>query len=325
MSSAYHLEVASRTESEASGKTTTITTTVVTPMPPSPPPAPAVPADVNAGEEGTDAVPPSSAAGYEYVSNCILPTEFIKLKLIRKANYNHNAGLFTFEVPGNQLLNLPTCACILVRGGKDKEGSPVVRPYTPVFTNTPGEFTLLIKVYPDGVLSSWMDGLSIGKEAEFKLIKQNLKARHPFGKKRVSMIAGGTGITPMYQALEQIVNTGDDTEVVLLYGNATVADILLKAELDDLASKSGGKVKVVHVVGSKPDQEPIEGWDGELGWVDEAKVKKFLFPPAPDSLVFVCGLPGLYKAMCGARTEPELQEGTILQRLGYTAENVKKF
>ena len=64
--------------------------------------------------------------------------------------------------------------------------------------------------------------------------------------------------------------------------------------------------KVVHVVGDKPDMPPIPGWDGELGWVDEAKVKQHCFPPAPDVLTMVCGVPGLYDVMCGPRTEPEV-------------------
>jgi NAD(P)H-flavin reductase len=50
-----------------------------------------------------------------------------------------------------------------------------------------------------------------------------------------------------------------------LYGNATVADILMKAELAELERKSGGRVTIIHVVGTTPDQSPIEGWEGELG------------------------------------------------------------
>ena len=70
---------------------------------------------------------------------------------------------------------------------------------------------------------------------------------------------------------------------------------------------------------------PIEGWDGELGWVDEAKFVKYAAPPSEDTLVMVCGLPGLYDAFCGPRTEAGVQKRTILHKLGYTAEMVAKF
>ena len=81
------------------------------------------------------------------------------------------------------------------------------------------------------------------------------------------MIAGGTGITPMYQALQLLAQSDDATEVTLLYGNKSPADVLLKDELDELAKKSSGRIKIVNVVGERPDQPPIEGWDGELGYV----------------------------------------------------------
>ena len=34
--------------------------------------------------------------------------------------------------------------------------------------------------------------------------------------------------------------------------------------------------------------------------------------------IFVCGLPIMYKLWCGDRAEPELAEGTLLDKLGYT-------
>ena len=59
------------------------------------------------------------------------------------------------------------------------------------------------------------------------------------------MIAGGTGITPMYQALELLANTpGDDTEVTLLYGNASTEDILMQKELERLEKVADGRLKV---------------------------------------------------------------------------------
>jgi ferredoxin-NADP reductase len=79
-----------------------------------------------------------------------------------------------------------------------------------------------------------------------------ISQRYPFKKKTISMVAGGTGITPMYQALDRLVHTpGDTTEVTLLYGNATVEDILLKAELAALEEASDGRLKVIHVLGTR--------------------------------------------------------------------------
>ena len=66
-------------------------------------------------------------------------------------------------------------------------------------------------------------------------VKPNIKPfLYPFpGVERITMLAGGTGIAPMIQALHVLLTTpGDKTRVRLLYGNLSPADIMLKAELD---------------------------------------------------------------------------------------------
>lgn len=85
--------------------------------------------------------------------------------------------------------------------------------------------------------------------------------------------------------------------------------------------------------GTKP--QPPEGLDalnkadgstiGVEGWVDEARVKEYAFPPADDTQVFVCGLPSVYDSLCGPRTEKALAPMSVLSRLGYSADMVFKF
>jgi len=271
----------------------------------------------------TSAAP--AAGAHEYASTCVIPTEWMDLPLIRKKEVTANTKQFTFSTPAGKPLALPTCACILVKG-VDSEGEDAVRPYTPVTQSTAGEFDLLVKVYDQGKCSKYLDGLSIGDKVAMKHIKFNIKIQYPFNKKSVTMICGGTGVTPMHQALDLLINTpGDDTKITMLYGNATPPDILMRDELAALEKASGGRLKVVHVVGTKANQEPIPGWDGELGWVDRAKVEKHAFPPSDDTIVFVCGVPAMYQGMCGPRNEPEVKEGTILHSLGYTDDMVSKF
>ena len=38
----------------------------------------------------------------------------------------------------------------------------------------------------------------------------------------------------------------------------------------------------------------------------------------------MCGVPAMYETLCGPRGEKELKEGTLLAKLGYTAEMVAK-
>lgn len=64
-------------------------------------------------------------------------------------------------------------SAILVKGAgegvKDKEGKPVIRPYTPVTSpETPGHLDLLIKKYPNGAMTSHVHGLKPGDKLAFK-------------------------------------------------------------------------------------------------------------------------------------------------------------
>ena len=75
-----------------------------------------------------------------------------------------------------------------------------------------------IQVYVDGVVSKMLGELEIGSEINFKHLKRNIKQQYPFrAKKKLTMVCGGTGITPMYQALQTIVKHPEDPlEVVLV-------------------------------------------------------------------------------------------------------------
>ena len=117
------------------------------------------------------------------------------------------------------------------------------------------------------------------------------------------MISGGTGITPMLQVIRQIFNdVGDTTRVNVLFANVSSADILMKKELDELASAH--KNLTVHY--AIDADEP--GWTGEVGYISAEMMKKCeLFKPSglmnklfasadkvdKDTAVLVCGPPAM--------------------------------
>lgn len=262
----------------------------------------------------------------ERCSSCFFPTEFHHVPLINVRPVSHDTKVYTFGLPPRVSLSLPVCACILLQG-YDANGQPVVRPYTPISSNhVTGQFDLLVKHYDKGVVSQWLASQTAGTLVAFKHIPFNIKAQYPFtGRTKLNMICGGTGVTPMYQALLELAsNPSDALQVTCLIANKAVTDILLREELEAIVKQSNGRIKVVHVIGDRPDQPPIPGWGGEVGWVDEAKIQKYCFKPDPDVLTLVCGVPPLYHLLCGPRTDPQVKEGTVLHRLGYTDDMVSK-
>ena len=94
-----------------------------------------------------------------------------------------------------------------------------------------------MKKYPDGALSNYLFGLDIGDKFRIKGPFPKVGYR-PNMAKRIGMVAGGTGITPMLQILEKALPDRDDqTEFSLIYCNQTPEDILLRDRLDDLAER----------------------------------------------------------------------------------------
>ncbi|VDP90521.1 unnamed protein product, partial [Echinostoma caproni] len=74
----------------------------------------------------------------------------------------------------------------------------------------------------------------------------------------VSMICGGSGITPMFQLLTHILHDKKDcTKLALLYANNTEGDILLRDELEDLKDKFPDQFKLWYTVTEAPPRNSL--------------------------------------------------------------------
>ena len=149
-------------------------------------------------------------------------------------------------------MSLPVSSAIVLNA-PIADGKSVARPYNPISSNDQlGSFDLLVKVYPDGKASRYIDGLKPGDRVSFKQVKPNIKPfLYPFPSvERITMLAGGTGIAPMIQALHPLLTTaGEARQVRLLYGNKSPDDIMLKPQLDALAKAHADRFTVTYVVG----------------------------------------------------------------------------
>lgn len=141
----------------------------------------------------------------------------------------------------------------------------------------------------------------------------------------IALISGGTGITPMYQLARAIFNNPDDkTKVTLVFANVTEEDILLKQEFQELENKYPQRFRAFYVL-DKPPKE----WSGGKGFINKELLKTVLPEPKTENIkIFVCGPPGMYKAISGPKKSPSDQgeiDGSVLHELGYTKDQVYKF
>ena len=216
-----------------------------------------------------------------------------------------------------QPLNLSTCACVLAKDDlPDREGKleGVIRPYTPISTNSQiGSFDLLIKNYgKNGRMSTHLCNLKEGAEISFKHIDFSAKIQAPFPCKKLCMLVGGTGITPMIQALHAVLgDPASDIEVIMLYGLRDYKDILGKDLLGSW-SKQSDRLSVTHIWSHEPEDSE---WGGAVGHISKEVIEKHL-PPLEDkeSIIFICGPPPMYNALYGSRDEKELSG--LLKEMG---------
>ncbi len=141
----------------------------------------------------------------------------------------------------------------------------------------------------------------------------------------IGLIAGGTGITPMYQIIRAIFNNPDDkTKVTLVFGNISEDDILLKHELHELENTYPQRFRAYYTL-----DKPSDKWMGGTGFITKELLKTVLPEPKMGEKLklFVCGPPGMYKAISGTKTSPSYQGelSGMLKDLGYQKEQVYKF
>jgi cytochrome-b5 reductase len=262
---------------------------------------------------------------------CFNPKNFTKFRLVSSAYETHDTRRFTFALPTNESkMNLPTASCIVLKF-KDEDGKDVVRPYTPTSTpETTGRFELIVKRYPKAKMGSHLFTMRPGEEIDMKGPFMKLDyAANKFDE--IGMIAGGTGITPMYQIINDILkNPKDTTELNLVYLNKARRDMILANELNEMV-KTYPQFNMYLML-----QEAPKKWLGGVGLVTKDVLQTFMPKVAgtpgavKKSLILVCGPPPMMKAVSGDKdySKGSPQQGDLagmLKEMGYKADQVLKF
>lgn len=235
--------------------------------------------------------------------------EFQEFPLVQKTVLSHNTAVYRFGLPNtNDILGLPIGQHVSIAANID--GKEVVRSYTPTSSDEDkGYFDLVIKTYPTGNVSKNVGNLNIG---------DSIRVRGPKGQftysrglvRALGMVAGGTGITPMYQIIKQIAkDPNDHTEVHLVFGNVNYDDILLKKELDELAAKHDN-INVYYILDNPPEK-----WQGGVGFVTSKILKERVPAPADDVKLLMCGPPPMISAVKKAAVDVGYQKAKPVSKL----------
>lgn len=190
----------------------------------------------------------------QYLGESVLhPQQYRKLPFVRKEVLSPDTYRFAFSLPkSTDNLRLPIGQHVAIQAEID--GKMVSRSYTPVSNSKDqGYLELVIKVYPQGVMTNYLAALKPNDLVQFRGPKGRMNYHRGLCK-NLGMIVGGTGITPAYQIIRAICEDPEDnTKVSLLYANNTEEDILLRGELARLQHKFPSKLSVWYVLSSPPE------------------------------------------------------------------------
>jgi len=274
----------------------------------------------------TSAVPsPAAAAAVPTGPPTTLEkTKFVALPLLWKKEISADTRVFRFSLPSAEHeLGLPVGQHLFIRM-RNAEGAKVMRAYTPMGCGA-GYVDFVIKVYfanvhprfPDGgKLTQLLNGLNAGDTIEVKgplgeyIFNTDVKEAAGVPKSlttfthtvtgvdtsfdKIGFIAGGSGITPVLQTCHALVaDKQRDMSISILFANRTVDDILCKELLDHL--QTDPRVRVWYTV----DVQPADAsWKYSVGFISEAMIADQLPPPAPKTMIFMCGPPPMINFAC---------------------------
>lgn len=237
-------------------------------------------------------------------------------------------------------------------------GHVLDKSYSPVNLVSPHDFeardnttlALLVKSYPmqeGGGLGAFICSRQVGDTLSLRVKPETRFHGAPYVPnrwRRLSLIAAGTGIAPLYQLAHGILaNPEDRTELTMVFCNRGPEDVLFRTELDLWAATHPETFRV-HYVLSQPTEDMAEASmdDFSAGRITDAVIAENIFPPSTDpdpdsggaSHVMVCGQDQFLDTVCGRHVRTRTEEGRkrkqqgplsgALARLGYTAGSVSK-
>lgn len=111
----------------------------------------------------------------------------------------------------------------------------------------------------------------------------------------VQLVAGGSGVVPLYAMAAAHEGAGDATPFRLLYSVRRPGNAFFAAELADLAALAGDRLAIDWVY----TRRAPDGWPGVPGRLTRDRLAELAIPAAEHPRVFVCGPTPFVEAVAG--------------------------
>jgi glycine betaine catabolism B len=204
----------------------------------------------------------------------------------QKQNLNYKAGQFA----------------VIDLGTKEDPKGPM-RSFTMASSPTEKDFILVSTRIRDTPFKKRLANLDLGTL---------VKITAPLGKfilsedysRSVVLLSGGIGVTPFRSMIKYAADKQLPINIMLFDSNRNQGNILYKEEFDKCVN-ANKNLKIIYTItgkgqeGSSSSPSTLDDdWKGESGFINKAMLAKYLTPAdLNNSIFFICGPPGMLKAM----------------------------
>ncbi|MEO9237702.1 MAG: FAD-binding oxidoreductase, partial [Jatrophihabitantaceae bacterium] len=202
---------------------------------------------------------------------------------------------------------------------------------TPAELAERGELRIGVKRIPSGLFSGWLTGsLDAPADPAGLLVGDLVEVMTPAGRfgtatgtdrdgRQLGCLAAGSGITPMLSVIATVLATEPASQVSLIYGNRTSAEVMFLEELADLKNRYPDRLTLLHVLSGEPQLSELL-----TGRIDAAKIATLLADPATQAASidewFLCGPFGMVTAARDALSAGGVAESRIHTELFFAGE-----
>jgi ferredoxin-NADP reductase len=217
-----------------------------------------------------------------------MPVE-IKVRIKEIIRRNYNVKSFRLEMP--EAVDFKAGQFLLIKLQSD----PLLKRYLSI-SSSPTEKCYLefTKKLTESDFSKTLDNLKSGDQVAIQ---------YPFGKfildesfSKIAFLSGGIGITPIRSICKYAVDKNLGSDIVLLYSNRSVRDVVFKDDFDAMM-KSYPALRVAHVL---CETEP--GFVCTVGRINAGVIKSEI-PDYQERKFYLCGPPQMVEAMRKLLTE----------------------
>jgi len=129
-------------------------------------------------------------------------------------------------------------------------------------------YDLTVRRIENGFVSDYLlDQVKVGDEFEASAPTGNFYYNPLFHGKNLVFIAGGSGITPFMSMIREVLDSGIDRQITLIYGSKSAEDVIFDQELTDYAVNFLNFS--YHLVISDPNTD----YQGLSGLIDQAIIQ----------------------------------------------------